>query len=100
MPTNKDERDIEIIPPDAPGSRSRDPEWIYVSFDGSAKAFKDLPLHKRILLWAMSIAGAVVLGVIVFLIVASAVLIWIPLMLAVAVIVGVVVFFRTKFRRR
>jgi hypothetical protein len=59
-----------------------------------------LPLHKRILLGATWLASALVLGVIVFLIVASAVLIWIPLLLAAVLITGLVIFFRTKFRRR
>jgi hypothetical protein len=100
MPSNDDKRDIEIIPPDGKRRRDNDPEWISISFGGTANPFKDLPLHKRILLAAGWLAGAIVLGVIVFLIIASAVLIWIPLLLAIALIVSLFVFFRTKFRRR
>jgi hypothetical protein len=99
MPSERDDKDIEIIPPDR-SRRDGRTEWVYVSSDGTAKTFKDLPLHKRLLLGAAWLAGAVLLGVIVFLVVASAVLIWIPLLLAIAVITGLVMFFRTKLRRR
>lgn len=99
MPSERDDKDIEIIPPDGSRRDSRT-EWGYVSFDDTAKTFKDLPLHKRLLVGAVWLAGVVVLGVIIFLIVASAVLIWIPLLLAIAVITGLVMFFRTKLRRR
>ena len=99
MPQDKDQKDIEIIPPEEARRRDRNPEWIYVSFDG-ANPFRDLPLHKRILLGAAWLAGVVVIGVIIFLVIASAVLIWIPLLLAIGVITALVVFFRTKFRRR
>lgn len=99
MPSERDDKDIEIIPPD--GSR-RDgrTDWVYVSLDDTAKTFNDLPLHKRLLVGAAWLAGVVVLGVILFLIVASAVLVWIPLLLAIAVITGFVMFFRTKLRGR
>ncbi|MBY0530960.1 MAG: hypothetical protein K2P86_03210 [Xanthobacteraceae bacterium] len=99
MPSDNDKKDIEIIPPDRP-RRERQAEWIYISFGDGAKAFNELPLHKRILLGASWLAGLIVVGIILFLIVASAVLIWIPLLLAAAVITGLVMFFRTKFRRR
>jgi hypothetical protein len=98
MPSNDDKKDIEIIPP-GESRRGEDSEWIYIS-DGKTNPFKDLPLHKRILLGAAWLAGALVLGVIVFLIVASAVLIWIPLLLAAITIATLVIVFRTKFRRR
>lgn len=99
MPSDKDdrERDIEIIPPGNPRGRE---EWIYVSFGDGAKTFSELPLRQRILLGAAWLAGIVLIGVILFLILASAILIWIPLLLAIAVISAVVVFFRTKFRRK
>ena len=100
MPQDKDQKDIEIIPPEEARRRDRNPEWIYVSFDGAANPFRDLPLHKRILLGSAWLAGIVVLGVIIFLVIASAVLIWIPLLLAIGVITALFVFFRTKFRRR
>ena len=100
MPQDKDQKDIEIIPLEEARRRDRNPEWIYVSFDGAANPFRDLPLHKRILLGAAWLAGVVVIGVIIFLVIASAVLIWIPLLLAIGVITALVVFFRTKFRRR
>lgn len=100
MPSDKNDKDIEIIPPDEAHRRDRNPEWIYVTFDRSANPFKNLPLHKRILLGAAWLAGLIVFGVIVFLIVASAILIWIPLLLAIAAITALVVFFRAKLRRR
>lgn len=100
MPSDKDQRDIEIIPPDEARRRDRDTAWIHVSFDGSTKSFKDLPFHKRVLLAATWLAGLIVFGFIVFLVIASAVLIWIPLLLATILIVSLVVFFRTKFLRR
>ena len=99
MPPEKDERDIEIIPPGAQRKRG-DPEWIHVSFEDGAKAFGQLPLHKRILLGATWLAGIVIAIALIGLIVASAVLIWIPLLLATAAIAAVVVMFRTRFRRR
>lgn len=99
MPSDKDDRDIEIIPPGNSRQRGRE-EWIYVSFEDGAKAFRDLPLHKRILIGAAWLAGILVLGLIVFLIVASAVLIWIPLLLAGALITALVLFFRSRFQRR
>jgi hypothetical protein len=100
MPSDKDkDKDIEIIPPGDQRRRGNDPEWISISFGGSANPFKDLPLHKRILLAASWLAGAIVLAAIVFLVIASAVLIWIPLLLATILIGGLVLFFRTKFRR-
>jgi len=99
MPSERDDKDIEIIPPDR-SQRDGRTEWGYVSFDDTAKAFKDLPLYKRLLVGAAWLAGVVLLGVIVFLVVASAVLIWIPLLLAIAVITGLIMFFRTKLRRR
>jgi hypothetical protein len=98
MPSDKD-RDIEIIPPGDKSRRDNDPEWVSISF-GSTNPFKDLPLHKRVLLAASWLAGAIVLGLIIFLIIASAVLIWIPLLLATILIATLIVFFRTKFRRR
>jgi len=100
MAPNNDPKDIEIIPPDEARRREKNPEWIYVSFDGAANPFKDLPLHKRILLGATWLTSLLIVGFIIFLIVASAVLIWIPLLLAIGVITALVVFFRTKFRRR
>ena len=100
MPSNDDKRDIEIIPPDGRRPRDNEPEWISISFGGTANPFKDLPLHKRILLAAGWLAGAIIFGAIVFLIIASAVLIWIPLLLAIILVASLVVFFRTKFRRR
>lgn len=99
MPSDKDDRDIEIIPPDQPRQRG-DREWVHISFEDSANAFKRLPLHKRILLGATWLAGILIAVTLVFLIVASAVLIWIPLLLAMALITAIVVFFRAKFRRR
>lgn len=100
MPSNNDkDRDIEIIPPGKQRQRDNDPEWISISFGGSANSFKDLPLHKRILLAASGLVGAIVLATIVFLVIASAVLIWIPLLLATILIGGLILFFRTKFRR-
>jgi hypothetical protein len=99
MSPDKDDRDIEIIPPGQSRQGGRE-EWVYVSFEGGAKAFRNLPLHKRILLGASWLAGIGLIGVILFLIVASAVLIWIPLLLATAVITAVVLFFRSRFRRR
>ena len=81
MPSDKD-RDIEIIPPGEQRRRNNEPEWISISFGGNANPFKDLPLHKRILLAASGLVGAIVLATIVFLVIASAVLIWIPLLLA------------------
>ncbi|MBX3513816.1 MAG: hypothetical protein KF826_09045 [Xanthobacteraceae bacterium] len=100
MPSDRDEKDIEIIPPDATRSGKRDPEWVYISVNGSAYSFKDLPLHKRIMLIAAWLGGLLVAGFMIFLVVASAVLIWIPLLLAIAAITAFVLFFRTKFRRR
>jgi hypothetical protein len=98
MPSEKDDRDIEIIPPGEQQRRGRD-EWVYVSFEDGAKAFRDLPLHKRILMGAAWLGGLLVIATILFLIVASAVLIWIPLLIAIAIVTTVVVFLRTKFRR-
>lgn len=98
MPSQKDDNDIEIIPPGEQQRRGRD-EWVYVSFEDNAKAFRELPLHKRILMGAAWLGGLLVIATILFLIVASAVLIWIPLLLAVTIITAVVVFFRGKFRR-
>jgi hypothetical protein len=100
MASNNDPKDIEIIPPDEARRREKNPEWVYISFDSAANPFRTLPLHKRILLGAAWLASLLAVGVIVFLIVASAVLIWIPLLLAAGVITALVVFFRTKFRRR
>lgn len=100
MPSDKNEKDIEIIPPGEKPRRGNDPEWISISFGSNTNPFKDLPLHKRILLAASWLAGAIVLGFIVFLVIASAVLIWIPLLLATILIGGLILFFRTKFRRR
>jgi hypothetical protein len=97
MSSDKDQKDIEIIPPGQ--SRRRDGEWIYISLDDTAKSFRELPLHKRIMLGAAWLAGALLFAFIVFLIVASAVLIWIPLLLAAALITAIVLFFRTRFRR-
>jgi hypothetical protein len=99
MPADKDDRDIEIIPPDRSRSQDRN-EWVRISLGHNAKAFSDLPLHKRILLGASWLAGLILFAVIVFLILASAVLIWIPLLLAAAVIASVVFLVRTRFRRR
>jgi hypothetical protein len=99
MSSDKDDKDIEIIPPGQSRQRGRE-EWVYVSFEDGAKAFRDLPLHKRILLGASWLAGIVLIGVILFLIVASAVLIWIPLLLATAVITAAVLFLRARFRQR
>jgi hypothetical protein len=99
MPAEKNEKDIEIIPPNRGRSQDR-AEWVHISFGDSAKAFSDLPLHKRILLGASWLAGLLVFVVIVFLILASAVLIWIPLLLATAAIASIIFLFRTKFRRR
>lgn len=101
MPPDNDrnDRDIEIIPPGKSGRRG-DEQWVHVSVGEGAKAFKDLPLHKRILLGAAGLAGAIVFGLVIFLIVASVVLIWIPLLLATILIAGIFLFFRAKFRRR
>ncbi len=98
MPTDKNDRDIEIIPPDRSGSR-QESEWVFVTFEDRARAYRELPLYKRILYAAASIGGLVALGVILFLILASAVLIWIPLMIATALIAAAVMFLRTKFGR-
>jgi hypothetical protein len=98
MPRDDSDKDIEIIPP-GQSRHHGDSEFIYVSFGSGAKAFRDLPLHKRILLGATWLGGLVLIGAILFLIVASAVLIWIPLLLATAVITALVVFLRAKFRR-
>ncbi len=99
MPSDNDKKDIEIIPPGEEPRRGKHSGRIYISFD-TAEAFKNLPLHKRILLGASWLAGAIVLAAIVFLVIASAVLIWIPLLLATILIGGLVLFFRTKFWRR
>lgn len=98
MPAERDDRDIEIIPPERPGSR-RESEWVFISFGDGAKAYRELPLYKRVLFAAASLVGLVAIAAIVFLVVASAVLVWIPLMLATALIVGTIVFLRTQFRR-
>ncbi len=98
MSTDKNDRDIEIIPPDRSGSR-QESEWVFVTFEDRARAYRELPLYKRILFAAASIGGLIALGVILFLILASAVLIWIPLMIATALIAAAVMFFRTKFGR-
>lgn len=100
MPSDDNRRDIEIIPPGEKRRRDNDTEWVFISFESGAKAFQELPLHKRILFAAGWLAGVIVLGLIVFLIIASAVLIWIPLLLATILIVSLIVFFRTKFGRR
>ncbi len=97
---DKDKKDIEIIPPGEESRREREPEWIHISFDGTGKSFSEMPLHQRLLLGAASLLGAVVLAFIIFLIVASAVLIWIPLLIAIGVITTLVVFFRRQFRQR
>jgi hypothetical protein len=99
MSADKNDRDIEIIPPGEQRRGDRD-EWVYVSFGDGAKAFRDLPLHKRLLLGAAWLGGLLVFATIIFLIVASAVLIWIPLLLAMAIVTAVIVFLRAKFRRR
>lgn len=99
MSSDKNDRDIEIIPPGQSPKDGRE-DWTYVTFEGSAKAFRDLPLHKRIMLGAAWLAGILLFCTIVFLIVASAVLIWIPLLLATAIITGLIVFIRAKLRRR
>lgn len=96
MPSGKDDRDIEIIPPDQSRQRG-DREWARISFENSAEAFRKLPLHKRILLGAAWLIGILITVTLIFLVVASAVLIWIPLLLTVALIAAVVVFFRKKF---
>lgn len=100
MPSDKNDKDIEIIPPDGARRDRRDPEWVYISANGSSYSFKDLPLHKRIMLAAAWLGGLLVIGFVIFLIVASAVLIWIPLLLAIAAITAFVLFFRAKFYRR
>jgi hypothetical protein len=99
MSSDKDDRDIEIIPPGQSRERGRE-EWIHVSFGDGAKSFRDLPLRQRILLGAAWLVGIVVIGVILFLILASAILIWIPLLLATAAITALVLFFRAKFGRK
>lgn len=99
MPNNKDDKDIEIIPPDR-SQRDGQPEWIRISVEDGRKAFKSLPLHKRILLIASWIAGLIAVAVVVFLIAASVILIWIPLLIAIVLMVGVYVFFRTRLMRR
>jgi len=99
MKPDDDEREIEIIPPGKSGRRT-EAEWIYVSFDDRAKAFAKLPLYKRILLGAAWLASLAVLLTIAFLILASAVLIWIPLLLAAIVIGAIVMFLRGAFRQR
>jgi fatty acid desaturase len=99
MPSDKDQKDIEIIPPERL-RQNGEPEWVHITFGGSAKAFSDLPLHKRIMLVATWLAGAIVFALIIFLIVASAVLIWIPLLIAAILVTTLVVFFRAKFLRR
>lgn len=98
MSKDRDDRDIEIIPPD-PHRRREDAEWIFISFEDRAKAFRELPLYRRVLLSAAWLGGVILLGTVVFLIVASAVLIWIPLLLAAALVTAVIVFLRSKFRR-
>lgn len=100
MPEDKDRNDIEIIPPDGTSRQQRDAEWIYVSFDGNRTSFSNLPLHKRILLGVTWLAGLLIFGFVIFLIVASAVLIWIPLLLAIGLITAGYIFFRTRFTRR
>ena len=100
MPSDNDKKDIEIIPPGDKRRRDNDPEWISVSFGSTSNPFKGLPLHKRILLAAGWLAGVLVLGAIVFLVIASAVLIWIPLLLATILILSLFLFFRRKFRQR
>lgn len=100
MPTSKNDKDIEIIPPDGTRRGRRNPEWVYISVNGGKYSFKDLPLHKRIMLAAAWLGGLLVFGFLIFLVVASAVLVWIPLLLAIAVIAAFTLFFRTKFYRR
>lgn len=99
MPSDKDQKDIEIIPPDASPVGNSRTERIYISFGDSA-SFASLPLHKRILLGAAWLGGAIIFLAIVFLIVASAVLIWIPLLLAIGLITTAYFYFRARFARR
>jgi hypothetical protein len=99
MPADKHDKDIEIIPPGQSQRRGGD-EWIHISLENGAKAFRDLPLHKRLLLGAAWLGGLLVFATIIFLIIASAVLIWIPLLLATAIVTAMIVFLRARFRRR
>jgi hypothetical protein len=100
MPSENDKKDIEIIPPDSPRRRGPNEGRIYISIDGEARSFNELPLHKRILLGTAGIAGALILGTLVFLIIASAVLIWIPLLAAAAIVSAIVLYVRSRFLRR
>jgi uncharacterized YccA/Bax inhibitor family protein len=100
MPSDNDKQDIEIIPPDEARRRDRDADWTYISFDASANPFRDMPLHKRILVGAIWLAALVAVALVVFLIVASDVLIWIPLLIAGGIITALVLFFRRHFTRR
>lgn len=99
MKSENNERDIEIIPPKKSDSRT-EAEWIYISFDERAKAFAKMPLYKRILLGASWLASLALVLTIIFLIIASAVLIWIPLLLAAIIIGAIVMFLRGTFRTR
>lgn len=99
MPSDRDEREIEIIPPGRTSQRD-DSEWVFIGFDDRAKAFRDLPWHKRFMLVAASIAGLIIFASVLFLIVASAVLIWIPLLLATIAITTITLFLRSKMRKR
>lgn len=100
MATEPDDRDIEIIPPDRSGSRGQKPEWIYIDATGDAKSFSDIPFHKKLLLGAATLAGLVLAFTIVFLVVASAVFIWIPLLLAIGLLAAGYAFFRRRVLRR
>jgi hypothetical protein len=99
MPTDDNQRDIEIIPPGDGRRQDNDAEWVAISFESGARAFKKLPLHKRILVATGWLAGVIALGLIVFLIIASAVLIWIPLLLATILIASLFVLFRRSSLR-
>lgn len=92
---NKDDK-IEIIPRDPSRRRERGEEWVYISFEDSANAFKALPLHKRIFYAMASLLGLLLIGAIVFLIFASVVLIWIPLLIATIFVVGGIAYFRAR----
>ncbi len=92
--------DIEIIPPDRAGERHQQREWIHISFGPGSNVFQNLPWHKRALYALAGLAGALIFGTIVFLVLASTILIWIPLILAVGTVITVVALVRSRFLRR
>src|SRR5690349_19936685 len=100
MPSANDKQDIEIIPPDEARRRDRDADWTYISFDATANPFRGMPLHQRYLVGAIWVAALVAVALVVFLIVASAVLISSPSLIAGGIITALSLSFRRHFTRR